>query len=120
MRDRAREQVAFYGTTRNYAFMFDDLGFTGLTARLSELLRAGDLAGMSALVTDEVLDHFAVIGPWEDLAERLLARYQGTADRLITYLGAEQLLADPRAVDRWRGVTEQLRACEPRPTRISA
>ena len=41
----ARTQIAFYGSTRNYAFQFDDLGFEGTSARLNERLKAGDLAG---------------------------------------------------------------------------
>jgi probable F420-dependent oxidoreductase len=31
----ARRQIAFYGSTRNYAFQFDDLGFLGTSARLN-------------------------------------------------------------------------------------
>ena len=46
--ERARFQIAFYGSTRNYAFQFDDLGFEGTSARLNERLKAGDLAGMAA------------------------------------------------------------------------
>ena len=38
--DRARTQIAFYGSTPNYAFQFDDLGFPGTTERIRTLLRA--------------------------------------------------------------------------------
>jgi probable F420-dependent oxidoreductase len=34
--ERARRQIGFYGSTRNYAFQFDDLGFTGLSAKLND------------------------------------------------------------------------------------
>ena len=59
----ARTQIAFYGSTRNYAFQFDDLGFEGTSAKLNEHLKAGDLAAMAATITDEMLEHFAVVGP---------------------------------------------------------
>ena len=58
--ERARTQIAFYGSTPNYAYQFDDLGFSGLTPRLTEAMRAGDMAALSALVTDEVLEHVAL------------------------------------------------------------
>ncbi|MBO0732016.1 MAG: LLM class flavin-dependent oxidoreductase, partial [Acidimicrobiaceae bacterium] len=46
--ERARTQMAFYGSTKNYAFQFDDLGFEGTSARLNERMKAGDMAGMAA------------------------------------------------------------------------
>ena len=45
--ERARAQLAFYGSTKNYAFQFDDLGWEGTSARLNERLKAGDLAAVS-------------------------------------------------------------------------
>jgi alkanesulfonate monooxygenase SsuD/methylene tetrahydromethanopterin reductase-like flavin-dependent oxidoreductase (luciferase family) len=99
--DRARFQIAFYGSTRNYAFQFDDLGFDGTSARLNERLKAGDLAGMAALITDEMLDHFAVITRWDDMAGALVDRYEGTAARLVMYLAEASIAADPSALGRW-------------------
>ena len=59
---RARTQIGFYGSTRNYAFQFDDLGFEGTSAKLNERLKAGDLDGLAATITDEMLDVFAIVG----------------------------------------------------------
>ena len=97
----ARQQIAFYGSTRNYAYQFDDLGFEGTSARLNEKLKAGDMAGMAALITDEMLEHFAVIGPWDGIADALVARYGGLAERIIVYTGAEIIRRDPTSVGRW-------------------
>lgn len=58
---RARQQIAFYGSTKAYAFQFDDLGYEGTSAALNERLDAGDPKGMAAVVTDEMLGHFAVL-----------------------------------------------------------
>lgn len=98
---RVRAQIAFYGSTRNYAFQFDDLGFEGTSARLNERLKAGDPAGMAALITDEMLDQFAVVCRWDELADRLLDRYAGLASRLVMYLAEASIATDPSALGRW-------------------
>ena len=108
--ERARTQVAFYGSTPNYAYQFDDLGFTDLTPQLTTAMRAGDMAAMSELVTDEVLDHFVVAAPWDDLADRLTDRYGGVADRLVAYLGGVSIERDPTAVGRWGEIARALRS----------
>ncbi len=99
--ERARFQIAFYGSTRNYAFQFDDLGFEGTSARLNERLKAGDSAGMAALITDEMMEHFAVVATWDDLAGALDARYRGIAARLVMYLAEASVASDPKSLDRW-------------------
>jgi probable F420-dependent oxidoreductase len=99
--ERARFQMAFYGSTKNYAFQFDDLGFEGTSARLNELLKAGDLGAMAATITDDMLEHYAVVARWDDMAEALLARYQGVANRLVMYLAEPSITADPSAIGRW-------------------
>jgi probable F420-dependent oxidoreductase len=105
---RAREQIAFYGSTRNYAFQFDDLGFPGTSARLNELLKAGDQAGMRDTITDGMLEHFAVVGRWDEVADLLRARYDGIAARLVTYLAEDSVAADPRAMGRWGEIARAL------------
>jgi probable F420-dependent oxidoreductase len=109
---RARSQIAFYGSTPNYAFQFDDLGFVGSTARLGELMRAGDLDAMAATITDEMLEHFAVVCPWDELADRLIERYRGTAARLVMYLAEESIRRDPGTLGRWGDVARAVRAAE--------
>jgi alkanesulfonate monooxygenase SsuD/methylene tetrahydromethanopterin reductase-like flavin-dependent oxidoreductase (luciferase family) len=99
--ERARQQVAFYGSTRNYAFQFDDLGYEGTSARLNERLKAGDSAGMSAVITDEMLEHFSVVARWDDMADALLGRYEGIAHRLVMYLAEDSLRANPSNLGRW-------------------
>ncbi|MHB1496407.1 MAG: TIGR03617 family F420-dependent LLM class oxidoreductase [Acidimicrobiales bacterium] len=108
--ERARRQVAFYGSTRNYAFQFDDLGYVGTSAALNQRLKTGDVAGMSAIITDEVLGHFAVVAPWEGLAEVLLERYGGIAQRLVAYLAVEAIEADRSVLARWGEVARGLAA----------
>jgi probable F420-dependent oxidoreductase len=104
--DRARTQVGFYGSTRNYGFQFDDLGFEGTSARLNTALKAGDVAGMMSIITDEMLQHFAVVASWDSLADRLIERYRGTATRLVMYLAEQSIRADATNLARWGEVAK--------------
>ena len=106
--ERTRFQIAFYGSTKNYAFQFDDLGFDGTSARLNERLKAGDVAGMAALITDEMLEHFAVIAPWDEMADALRARYQDIATRLVMYLAHDSIANDEHALERWGEVARAI------------
>lgn len=84
-RELARTQVGFYGSTPNYAFVFDLLDRPGTTAALRERQKAGDLAGMSALIDDDLLDHFVVEGTWSEMSGKLVERYAGIAARVVLY-----------------------------------
>ncbi len=108
--DRARAQIAFYGSTPNYAYQFDDLGFDGTSARLNERLKAGDLPGMAALITDDMLDHFAVVCRWDELAGQLTTRYGGVADRVVMYSAGEDIARRPDNAARWGEVARAVRA----------
>jgi probable F420-dependent oxidoreductase len=84
-RELARAQIAFYGSTPNYAFVFELLGRPDTTARLREHQKAGDIAGMTAVVDDDLLAEFVVEGSFDDLADLLADRYGQVAERLVLY-----------------------------------
>lgn len=107
---RTKSQIAFYGSTKNYAFQFDDLGFEGTSAVLNEKLKAGDIAGMADTITDEMLEHYAVIAPWDEMADALVGRYGSTAARIVMYLAADSIRDDPRTVGRWGEIAQAVRA----------
>ena len=101
MKARAKTQIAFYGSTPNYAFQFDDLGFENIGPTLNKLMREGDLNALQATITDEILEEFAIVANWDDMADKLIARYQGVASRIITYLTAEDIGRNPKNLPRW-------------------
>lgn len=113
MRAFVRQQIAFYGSTPNYALQFDLLGFPGTTDRLRERFKAGDMAGMAAVVTDEMLTHFCVEARWDDLADRLVERYGGRASRLILYGAGTRHAEDPASLDRWGAVARAVQQATP-------
>jgi alkanesulfonate monooxygenase SsuD/methylene tetrahydromethanopterin reductase-like flavin-dependent oxidoreductase (luciferase family) len=110
MVQRAKTQIAFYGSTKNYAFQFDDLGYEGTSAKLNQLLKAGDLAGMADTITDEMLDQYAVVAPWDELADALIGRYRGRAARLVLYLTADHLAREPSVAGRWGEIARAVAA----------
>ena len=106
----AKRQIAFYGSTPNYAFQFDDLGFDGTTGRIREKMKAGELDTLGDVITDEMLEYFAVIGTWDELADRLIDRYAGTASRVVTYMGERQMRDDPDVLAKWGEIAAAVRA----------
>jgi probable F420-dependent oxidoreductase len=106
----ARMQVAFYGSTPNYAFIFDQIGFDGTTAKIRERQKAGDLAGMAAVISDECLAHFVVTGTWDEIGTALVARYQGVATRVVDYFAGQAWVRDRGALERWTGVAAAVRS----------
>jgi probable F420-dependent oxidoreductase len=107
-RERARAQVAFYGSTPNYAFIFDLLGAEGTTARLRERQKAGDFAGMVQVIDDALLDHFVVSGSFDDIPALLVARYGAVADRIVLYFAGMAWAEDPRHLARWGEVAGEV------------
>jgi probable F420-dependent oxidoreductase len=107
---RAKTQVAFYGSTPNYAFQFDDLGYVGTTAKLGAFMKAGDMAAMSETITEEMLEHFAVVASWDDMADRLIDRYAGFAARLVMYLTLDDIKANPQNLARWREIAQSVQS----------
>jgi probable F420-dependent oxidoreductase len=80
-----REQIAFYASTPNYRCVLEVHGWVGKGEELSRLMRAGDLAGMPRLVSDEMLDAFAVSAPMDKLPGLLRTRYEGLLQRVALY-----------------------------------
>lgn len=108
--EAARAQIAFYGSTKNYAFQFDDLGFEGTSARLNEKLKAGDFEGMSGVITDEILEKFSVVARWDEMADALVKRYHGVASRLVMYMAEQSIVANPGNLPKWGAIAKAVNA----------
>ena len=80
-----RQQVSFYASTPSYRPVLALHGWQAAGEALSALAARGDWQAMPALVSDEMLDTFAVSAPLGDLAGALRARYAGLLDRLMLY-----------------------------------
>lgn len=103
-REQARAMLSFYGSTPNYAFVWDEAGFEGTTARIREKQKAGDFAGMAAQITDEHLQVFTTESTWGGLADDLITRYGKTASRLVLYNANR----DPARLEQYGHVARQV------------
>jgi alkanesulfonate monooxygenase SsuD/methylene tetrahydromethanopterin reductase-like flavin-dependent oxidoreductase (luciferase family) len=78
----AKLQIAFYGTTRTYAPVFEIHGFGEATAALRDAFGRGDVAGMIDAVSDEMAETYSVFGTPDEAREKL-RRWNGLADEVI-------------------------------------
>jgi probable F420-dependent oxidoreductase len=109
-RQRARFQIAFYGSTPAYAGVFELHGWHGVSQRLHELQRAGNVPEMANTITDEMLEVYAVTCTWDELPRRLVEKYDGVADRLICYFAHEAWEKGPATMERWRDAIARTKA----------
>jgi probable F420-dependent oxidoreductase len=113
LREEVRGRISFYAATPSYraVLALHDRERTG--ERLSRLAAAGRWSEMPALVDDELLGLVAVLAPWDALADALVARVAGHADRvmpLAPFLASRpERLTDPQR-RWWDGVLAALRS----------
>jgi probable F420-dependent oxidoreductase len=81
-----RSQVSFYGSTPAYRGVLEQHGWGDLQAELNALSKQGRWADMSNLVTDEILEAFAIVADVDDVPARLLERFGGAIDRIGFYV----------------------------------
>jgi probable F420-dependent oxidoreductase len=80
-----RERIAYYASTPGYRGVFDLHGWGDVADELKLMVRRGEWERIASKITDEMLDTFAIVAPPEQLAERILARYQGKLDAVSLY-----------------------------------
>jgi len=76
----ARKHLAFYGSTPAYRHTLDCHGWGELHLELNRLSKQGRWDDMAELIDDEVLHALAVVGPRDEIADKLTARMDGIAD----------------------------------------
>ena len=77
-----RARVAFYASTPAYLAAFETQGHGEVARQLQALSRAQRWEEMPALVNDEMLGAYAVIGTYDEIAAKLRARFAGLATHL--------------------------------------
>lgn len=99
-----RQQIAFYGSTPAYRPVLDLHGWGDLQDRLNTLSKQGQWVEMGELITDEVLETFAVVGEPEQIAPELTQRYGDVIQRISFYAPYK---SDP---ERWGKVLSALQS----------
>jgi probable F420-dependent oxidoreductase len=100
---KVREQIAFYGSTPAYKPVLELHGWGDLFTDLNTLSKRGEWEAMGDLITEEMLDAFAIVAPLDEVPSRITARFDGLVDRFSFYM--------PYKVDdeKWREVLEGFR-----------
>lgn len=80
-----RQQIAFYASTPAYRVVFQTHGWDAVAQQLSALAARGRWAEMPELVSDEILDTFALWDSWAKLPAQVLARYRGRLLDRVSY-----------------------------------
>lgn len=93
-----RAQIAFYGSTPAYRPVLDMHGWGELHERLNQLSRRQEWAEMGTLITDDVLDAFAVSGSPAHVAATIKQRFGDAIDRISIYAPYVPDPAELRAV----------------------
>jgi len=81
-----RSQIAFYASTPSYRSVMTLHGWQKTAEELSSLAARGRWLEMPALITDQMLEEFALQAPPGALPALLSQRYGGLVDRLSLYI----------------------------------
>jgi hypothetical protein len=82
-------------------------GWGAEAEQLSQMARRGEWGSMGSVITDPMLDAFAVSGRWAELPAKIQARYAGRLlDRVALYLP----YTPGHDEDGWRTVAHGLHA----------
>ena len=99
-----RQQIAFYGSTPAYRKVLELHGWGDLQDDLNRMSKEGRWKEMGDLVTDEILEEFAVVAPRDEVAAALKERWGDVLARLSFYAPYE---VDPT---QWDQVIADLKA----------
>jgi probable F420-dependent oxidoreductase len=105
-----RQQISFYASTRTYKGVLDAHGWGDTCLRLSAKAAAGDWAGMPAEISDDMLEELAIVGTYDEIAQKLKARYHGVLDRVVIGLGMPERQDDGRSRELVQEIRRQLAA----------
>ena len=103
-RQVTKQQIAFYGSTPAYKPVLDCHGWGDLQPELNAMTKQGKWDEMNALISDELVESVAVCAPIGEVAERVIERCQGRADRVSL---VAHWTRDP---DLWDDVVRDLNA----------
>jgi len=105
-KDDLRQRIAFYASTRTYHSVLEFHGWTDAGLELHRLSVQGKWQGMPRVITDAMLEEWAIIGTYDDLLSQLKARCGAVFSTLTLDLPP----AFRKDEDRVRGLLGSLRA----------
>ena len=82
------KQIAFYGSTPAYAPVLGVHGWGDLQPELNKLSKQGQWDEMGNLISDEILDEFAIVAEIDDVVDKFKERWGSLVDRTTGSLPA--------------------------------
>ena len=82
-KEAVKKQIAFYCSTRSYSKILDVQGFQDLGVWLHEMSLKQQWDQMAELITDEILDAFAVVGGYSEIPGLMKERFDGILDEVV-------------------------------------
>ena len=98
----ARERIAFYGSTPAYQGVLAAIGVGDLQPELNKMSKQGRWQEMGTLISDEVLNEFAVVGEPKDIVAETLRRYSSFVDRTSGNFGFVDAAAQAKMIAQLR------------------
>lgn len=98
-----KRQIAFYGSTPAYLGVLELHGWHDMQPQLNALSKQGEWDLMGELISDEMLNTFAVVGEPDQIAPELHKRYGDVIQRLSFYAPYD---SDPQ---RWHNVLTEIK-----------
>jgi probable F420-dependent oxidoreductase len=83
------KQIAFYGSTPAYAPVLATHGWGELQPQLNRLSKEGKWDEMGTLITDDILNEFAVVGEPDEACDKFKSRFGDIVDRTTMSFAAK-------------------------------
>ena len=101
-----RQRISFYASTRTYHSVLNFHGWEDVGAKLHQYSLEGKWAEMPGLITDEMLDEFALIGTYDQLAKQVAERCPDAFKTVMLDMPADLR----RDKDRVKDIVRDIRA----------
>ncbi|MTV27716.1 TIGR03617 family F420-dependent LLM class oxidoreductase [Nitriliruptoraceae bacterium ZYF776] len=105
--ETARERIAFYASTPAYRAVLDTYGWGELHTDARRLTREGRWTELAALIDDEMLSTFVVVGAPDEVGAELARRFGGLIDRVNLSTGHRF------SAEEWATLIGTLRPADP-------
>ena len=105
-RQQMKARIAFYGSTRVYAPVLNTHGWNDTAQKLYRMSVDGQWAEMPGEITDEMLETFAVTGTYDEIVDKIKARFGSFADSTTFSIPVRS----PEDEERLRGMVASLQA----------
>lgn len=99
-----RSQIAFYASTPSYSTVMEMHGWLDLHKQLNTMSREARWFEMGELISDDMLNEFAVVASVNELPHAVKERYEGLLDRVGYYFPFVEGEAERESL--WRGAAE--------------